>query len=164
MILALVRSAAAETVDVTTFAAPSGWKRAEREYSVEYTNANKQAAASLTVHHSQPAAGDAKANFDTAWKQIVVAAFKDLPAPTMAPAATRGGWQIVTGSTKYAFQGNAARTTILTATRDTSYVIVVATTVGTQFEKEMDKVLASMKFAEAKLAKATVELGGAWGF
>ncbi|MCY1015023.1 hypothetical protein [Pyxidicoccus sp. MSG2] len=175
-----------ETLDVTTFTPPSGWKRVEREgSSVEYvvTNNKAGAAASVTIVRSIPAVGDARANFDKAWSHFIKAVLSDAPAPTMAPAASRGDWQLVSGTTKYTYEGRAATTTILTATRDASYVVVIATTIGTIFERDVDKLLASLKFA-APAAQApaatpapttpapatrsapasTAELTGAWGF
>lgn len=162
-----VSSARAESVDVTTFTPPAGWTRSDRADTTEYSVANEKSGAggSITILHSMAGAANARANFDNAWAQLV-AALPDVPAPTVSPVANQNGWQVVRGSTKYTFEGRAATTTIVTATRDTSYAIVVAITIGTGYQKDVDKVLASLRFAApvAATTAAPAELAGAWGF
>ena len=170
-----------ETLDVTTFTPPAGWKRVEHEgaAAIEYSTANEKAgaAASVIILRSTPAAGDARANFDSAWANFVTPVLTDAPPPTIAPASSRGGWQLVSGTSAYVFEGRAARTTVLTATRDATFVIIIATRIGKRFDKDVDRLLASLAFAApappvasppvASPAATTAvagDLAGAWGF
>lgn len=182
--LGLLHGAAAdaEVVDVTRVSPPKGWNRVEHPGGlIEYNTTNEKAGAvaSVSITPSMPAVGDGRANFDAAWAQIIASMLSNAPAPTMAPAATRNGWQIVRGSAKYTYEQRAARTTIFTATRDGKYVIVIATTIGSSFVKDVDKVLASLTFTGSSARStttpapttpapttpaATGDVAGAWGF
>lgn len=137
---------------------------------------------------SIPGASDARENFDKAWATFITDALPDAPAPTIAPAASLDGWQLVRGTTTYTFEGRAAKTTLLAATRGASLVIVLATTVGTKYQKDVDRFFATLRFAApaapaapatpaapalpaspAPPAPATQQapdpaLSGAWGF
>jgi hypothetical protein len=153
------------TVDVTSFTPPSGWKQVDEKLTVEYSTATPKGAASIMVMRSFACTTDARANFDKAWKTFVTATLPDAPAPKIAPATRLDGWQLVRGTTTYDYQGNPGRTTILAAIRDASCVVVLATTVGTTFQKDVEQALTSIRFAAAPApATSSPELAGAWGF
>lgn len=171
------------TVDVTTFTPPSGWTHAERDLSTEYSATNNQAGAagSIMIMRSLPGVTDARANFDRAWDNFITAVLPDAPAPTFAPAASRDGWKLVRGTTAYTFEGRAARTTLLVATRGETLVVVLATTVGTKYQKAVDKFFPTLRFATPAAAATTTTpapatpatapsatqetgLSGGWGF
>jgi hypothetical protein len=162
------------TVDVTTFAPPSGWKHVDHKHSVEYATATPKGAASITIMRSFACATDARANFDKAWTTFVTATLPDAPAPVIAPTTRLDGWQVVRGTTTYEYEGNPGKTTIVAAIRDASCVVVVATTVGKAFQKDVERVLASVRFAAPApptptapgpaVQTSTAELSGAWGF
>lgn len=174
-LLGLVSSASAgpTTLDVSTFTAPSGWARAERDLSDEYTVASKTGAGSIMIMRSLSNGTNARGNFDKAWATFVTPTFPDA-TPTLAPASTLDGWQLVRGTATYTFQGNPARTTVLAATRGPTYVIVLATTVGPSYVKDVDKFFASLRFAATPAAtpsttpppttQTSTTLSGAWGF
>ena len=95
----------------------------------------------------------------------------------MAATAKRDGWDVVKGTAKYTYSGRAATTTLVAATRNGSYVLVVVSVVGQTYQKAVDKVLASLRFAAAPATAPTVpatapappattkvELSGTWGF
>jgi hypothetical protein len=184
LVMALVAQAAADkaTVDVSTFTAPAGWKQATQKLGVEYSAANKQAAASIFVMQSIAGASDPRANFDKAWANFVTATLPDAPAPTMTKTTLLDGWQLVRGTTTYKFQDRPGKTTIVTATRDSTLVVVLVTTVGTaMYDKAIDEFFASLHFAAPAGAAATPStatapsasapapapqqtLTGAWGF
>lgn len=186
VLLVLVGAAGAgpktETFELTTFAPPAGWQRAPaKASSIGFVKVSEAAGAagSITIERSLPSTGDARANFDSAWKEIVT--LPNVPAPTVAAATKRDGWDVVRGTAKYTYGGRAASTTILTATRDATYVIVVVTLVNTTFQKEADALLASLRFGAPPAAPAAASaparpapaatatsptggLTGAWGF
>lgn len=176
LLLGLVLDAEARskvTVDVTSFTAPSGWKHTDQKHSVEYTTATPTGAGSLLIMRSFACATDAHSNFDKAWKTFVTDALPGAPAPTVTPTVRRDGWQLVRGTGAFEYEGNAGKISVLAAIREASCVVVVATTIGKAFEKEVDQVLASLRFAApapstpAKAttpAHATQTLSGAWGF
>lgn len=165
------------TVELTTFAPPSGWKHVEQKLSSEYSAVDNEAgaAASIVVMRTFPGVSDARANFDKAWANFITAVLPDAPAPTIAPAARRDGWKLVRGTTTYTFEGRAATTTLLAASRGASFVVVLATTVGTTYQKDVDRFFTTLRFAAptARAAPAPApetprtsssELLGGWGF
>ncbi|MDB4964273.1 MAG: hypothetical protein JWP01_4272 [Myxococcales bacterium] len=174
-VVAAAPQMSATTLDVTSYTPPSEWKRNETPDAAEYTISNEKmgVGASIVILRSIPAVGDARANFDAAWGQIVTA-MTEAKAPTIAAAAIRDGWQVVRGTTKFKFQGRAATATVLTATRDGSYVIVMATTIGATYKKDVDRFFSSLRFAARTDAGApaspttpaatAMEISGAWGF
>jgi hypothetical protein len=183
IVLGLVLDAAAGpkvTVDVTTFTPPAGWKHADHKISVEYSTATPKGAASIMIMRSFACATDARANFDKAWKTFIADTVPDVPAPKIAPITRRDGWQLVRGTSTFKFEGNASKTTVLAGIRDASCVVVLATTVGTAFRKDVDKFFTSLRFAAPAPATPTApttptapapatqpstpELTGAWGF
>lgn len=159
--------ASTETLDVTTFKPPAGWTRDAKPDSIQFTITNNKAGAgaSLAIVRSIPSVGDARANFDKAWEHFVTPLLPDAPPPSVAPITTRDGWQLVRGTTAHTFEGRSGTTIVVTATREQSYVIVVATMIGTTYSKDVDAVLASLRFAgSAPVAQPAIELSGAWGF
>lgn len=166
--LAVLGTAAAETVDVTTVVTPSSWSRTARDGGVvEFSTANEASGAAVLVSIAPAMATnlDARGNFDATWTQIVKA-MADVK-PTMAPVENRGGWQIVSGSAKLTYQGQAMKARIVTATKDGKLAIVTVISVGTLYEKDVDKLLAGIKYggtATPAPAQATESLSGAWGF
>lgn len=164
-----------ETFELTTFVPPAGWQRTPaKPTSIGFMRVSEAAGAagSIKIERSLPSRGDARANFDAAWRDIVT--LPNVPAPTVAAATQRDGWDVVRGTAQYTYEGRAASTTILTATRDASCVIVVVTLVNTTFQKDANALLESLRFAAppapttparpAPVPAAGGDLGGAWGF
>ena len=180
VLLGLVTSATAgpkATVDVTTFAPPVGWKHVSQEHGDEYTAINEKAGAvaSILIMKSLANGGDARANFDKAWANFVTATLPDVPAPKFAPPAERDGWQLVLGTTTYTYKGRAGKTTLVAATRGGTFVVVLATTIGALYLKDVDKFFPTLRFASPADAPATPAspalpapaiqpLTGGWGF
>ena len=136
------------TVDVTTFTPPSGWKHADQKISVEYSAANTQggAAASIMIMRSFPGTTDARANFDKAWANFITATLPDAPRRrSRRPLVSMAGSSCAVPHVHV--QGRAAKTTVLAATRDASCVIVLATTIGTTYQKDVDKFFTTLRFA-----------------
>lgn len=167
-----------DSLDVTTYTVPTGWERTDQadKSAVGFVIVDEAAgaAAQLTLARSVPTTSDARANFDQAWATLIAASVPDAPRPTVAAAKVRDGWMVVRGTAKYKYEGRAASTTLLAATRDKAYVVVIATLIGTKFQKQADAFLASLRFAvpsatttataPAPAAAPSGELSGAWGF
>ena len=167
VLLGLVRGAIADTLDVTTYSPPKGWTRVEGQgpsVQLQVVNEAAGAAGSFTLLGAIPSAGDARTNFDRAWENAVTSVMPDAPAPKITGPMARDGWEIVRGSSSFQYVGRATTMTLVVATGDGRQVIAVVTTIGTTYQKDADRLLASLRFATPAAAAPSVELNGAWGF
>jgi len=89
----------AETFDIATFTAPSGWKKQLKEGAVTFTtfNESKGTFAMLALYRSSASSGSPKRDFEGDWQEFISGQLGITSKPEIDPATKEDGWDITIG-------------------------------------------------------------------
>ena len=162
-----------ETFDITTFQTPKGWTKQAGDGSVQFSIAEKDSFALVTLFRSLPGVGAPKENFDAAWETIVKETVAVASAPQMFPAETKGEWQIAGGYAPFEKDGVKGVAVLYTATGYGTMVNALVLTNTQAYEPAITGFLGSISFkkpagaataaAPAAAAPADTSILGTWG-
>lgn len=143
---------ARETFDIATFQAPKGWNTKAGQDSIVLSTENKADFCVVILYRSLPGSADAKENFDSAWGTIVKEAVTVSSAPEMAPAESRGEWQILGGYAPFEKDGQKGVALLYTATGHGRMMNALVLTNTGAYEAALASFLGSITFKKPETA------------
>lgn len=130
MIVLLCGTAAADTFDLATYAAPSGWTREDGSHARGFTTVDRVAGTfcQISLHAATASLGSAERDFDADWRELVATPFK-ASAPKVGAPSAAGAWTITSGAAaaKWREHDAAAALFVLTGGGNRFSVVYFAT-------------------------------------
>jgi hypothetical protein len=135
-----------ETFDITTYTAPSAWKKETTGSAVQFSkeDAAKGSYCIIMLLKAVPGKTDAKANFNAAWETVVKEAVTVSTPPEMQPPATENGWEAQSGYAPFESDGSKGIALLVTSTGFEKMVNILVLTNSDVYESEVSAFLESI--------------------
>ena len=152
-----------ETFDLTTYAIPKGWKKQQKENTVQFIKQDKASGGYciITLYKSVEAGADAKKNFDTTWDAVIKTLVTVAGPPQMLAPGKEDGWELQSGSSPFESDGSKGVAILATISGYQRMINLVVLTNTNAYEKEITDFTASMNFKKpaASIAKNNTTTG-----
>ena len=134
-----------QTFDIASFVPPNGWQNETRDYAASYTTTNNltQGWCRVTLYKSMLSNGDAMADFNSEWPNLITKSFPDALMPT-PEATTEDGWTSEAGAAKFQFNGQDAAALLTTITGYGVEMSIVVLMNSEEFMPAVESFLASI--------------------
>jgi hypothetical protein len=136
-----------ETFDVITYVSPKGWKKTSTYNVVSFSTASnaKSTYCQMAIYKTTISKGSLAADFTSEWEGLIVTPYKPTSNPVLVPRESENGWDILSGSAPFEFNGGrsvAALVTISGYGRCMSLVVVSNTS---EYQSAVEEFLRSIE-------------------
>ncbi|MCK6616662.1 MAG: hypothetical protein L6Q51_03370 [Cyclobacteriaceae bacterium] len=134
-----------ETLDIVTFTPPQGWKREAKEGLISFSTVDQKNGtwAQVEFYKSIGSSGDARADFEHEWREMVANRFENIPLPATEPV-TENGWTAHQGVSVFTWQGMQSYAVLNTISGYNRVVTVVVLTNTDNYNTQIDRVIQSI--------------------
>lgn len=136
-----------ETLDLTTYTIPKGWKKTNNTASVvcyAITNNQKGTYCQIGVYASTTSRGSLQADFESEWQELVVKPYKPTTKPELQPAVSENGWDVQSGVAPFEFSGGQSVAMLVTASSHGRCMSIVILTNTEDYQSEIKNFLESV--------------------
>jgi hypothetical protein len=146
-----------ETLDLTTYSVPKGWKKQVQQNVVQFTKEDKASGAYcvMTLYKSVEATNDAKKNFAATWETVIKDLVTVTGPPQMQAPNKENEWELQTGSAAFEKDGSKGVVILATVSGYQRMINIVVVTNSGIYEKAITAFTETMNFK--KPAAATVK-------
>jgi flagellin-like hook-associated protein FlgL len=136
-----------ESFDVITYVSPIRWKKTSTYNVISFaiTDNTKGTYSQITVNKSTVGKGSLAADFQSEWEALIVKPYKPVETPTFVPAASVNGWDILSGSAPFRFNGGRSAAVLLTMSGYGRRMSVVIVTNTVDHHPAIDEFLSSIE-------------------
>jgi hypothetical protein len=149
LVPALAR-AQSQTFDLITYTPPKGWTLDTIKTGRVYTHVDQAAGTycRVSLYTSVPTLGNARADFDAEWKDLVAAFYPGIRAPVVGTPKAAGAWVLQGGGTEHEIVGKPTKVLQFTLSGPQRRLSLVTLSTG-DCEAEFGALVASIRLAPA---------------
>ncbi len=136
-----------ETLDLTTYTIPTGWKKTNNTTSVvcyAITNNQKGTYCQIAVYASTTSKGSLQADFESEWQELVVKPYKPTTKPELQSAVSENGWDVQSGVAPFEFSGGESAAMLVTASSHERCMSIVILTNTEDYQSQIKNFLESV--------------------
>ena len=146
LLTTVVAAQSPESFDITTFKAPTGWKKQVGQEAILFSTEDNENYCLITLYKSIPGLGSPNENFDAAWQTIVKQAVTVSAAPQMFPSDKKGEWLMAGGFAPFEKNGAKGVAILYTASGYGNMVNALIITNTQAYEAAATAFLESISF------------------
>jgi hypothetical protein len=145
-------SAQKETYDITSFSAPKGWKKEQKETVISYSSTDQKTGswAVINIVKSTVSKGSIDADFSSEWNELIVKTYSVKEAPETNEILEADGWKIKSGGGKFTFNKADAIALLTTFSGYSRCASIVALTNSQDYLQQIQDFLASIDLSKTK--------------
>ncbi len=147
-----------ETLDLTTYTVPSGWKKTNSTTNVvsyAITNNQKGTYCQIGVYASTTSKGSLQADFESEWQELVVKPYKPTTKPELQPSVSENGWDVQSGVAPFDFSGGKSVAMLVTASSYGRCMSIVILTNTEDYQSEIKNFLESVDLKKVEANSQT---------
>jgi hypothetical protein len=152
-----------ETIDITTYLPPAGWKKELTEYAVVYSRIDKDNWGQLGIYKSTASKGSVEIDFESEWKELIASHYKITGTSPDNAAEESDGWRIKAGGGKFTFNGSDALAMLITITGYNRCISIVSTANNEVHQGEIEAMLSTLEFIKPEVLQSGGEVLSATG-
>lgn len=148
-----------QTFDLATYSAPPGWKESMRTKDVVgYTVTNNRTGTfcQVGIYASTLSKGNADADFESEWQNLVVKQYSPSEAPDMVDHPSFDGWQVRAGVAPFPFNGGQSMAILVTFSGYEKCLSIVAVTNTDAYKADFDSFLTSVNLKTPEIKSLPV--------
>lgn len=151
------------TYDLVRYTAPAPWKKTAwkvdttKKDNINYTVTDKSNGTycQIFILKSRPSSGDLTSDFETEWKDIVVASYKVTDPPQITDTVEEDGWKVKAGVGTFAFANGTSIAMLTTISGYGKATSIVAVTSGEDYAPAIQALLGSVEMKKPVDAPAS---------
>jgi len=129
--------------DIATYLAPKGWQEEKSAGHISYAQVNGTNWVQIVIYKSTASTGNKDSDFEKEWNELV-AAGKTVSAPEKTAPRTVKGWNIVSGSGTWQYNGANVTSVLTLYSNDKVYFSVLYNSTAALFLKDYQALLESL--------------------
>ncbi|HCM75214.1 MAG TPA: hypothetical protein DIS90_02445 [Cytophagales bacterium] len=170
VILSFTALAQKQTFDLITYTVPKGWKQTANSADVvgyAITNDAKGTYCQVALYKSMGTMGNAQLDFDTDWKDLITSTYAVTTAPQMTPATTQAGWNKITGTAPFAYNGGQSQAELITLSGFGKRVSILILSNTKDYKTITDNFIATLELKKTEeavqpVAETNTSIAGTW--
>jgi len=143
-----------KTFDIITYTPPSGWKSEQTENAILYSKIDGDKWAQIIIYKNTVSKGSIQADFDSEWKLLVADAYKTTALPEKTAPETAEGWEVMSGSGLWQYNGSNVATILTTFSGHNACVSIACNTIAQRFIEDYQTLIGTITLYDGKSGTA----------
>jgi len=138
------------TFDIVTYTPPAGWKSETKENLIVYSKIEGNTWSQIIIYKNTKSKGSIDADFDSEWKSLVADAYGIAAPPEKTAIESAEGWQVMSGSGLWQFNGSNVATILTTFSGNGACVSISCNSTAERFLEEYQSLVGTITLYNGK--------------